>query len=479
MCNPRQLRTLQDEKVRYLFQHLLPYHPFYRAFLKQEKVTPSSIASCQDLMRVPFIAKADLLPTPEKPQRGRDFILQPTESLMKKHAPKGQLLGLLGKKLLGRDTKQALLHEFKPIHLHFTTGRSAAQIPFAYTARDMDALDETAARIFEIAGGKEDDVIINAFPFAPHLAFWLVAAVARTVEVLSLHTGGGKILGSEKILNSIEQLKGTIVATMPGFGYHLLRQAVAQGRDFSHVRLLILGGERVTPEMRHKMKALLAQVGAPHAKVLATYALTEGKTAWVQCDEASGYHLYPDMEYIELVNEAGERVAEGEPGQIVYTSLGWRGSVVVRYKTGDFSQGMEWSSPCQYCGRMVPRLHPEIERGSEQVALDLTKIKGELVNLNALPGMMHSFDDVEEWQAEITKLNNDPHELDRFLLHVALKPGADEGSILAALSERVQNEMLIKPEIDAVPLPELIDRLGLEKELKEKRILDRRKEFIS
>lgn len=98
--------------------------------------------------------------------------------------------------------------------------------------------------------------------------------------------------------------------------------------------------------------------------IFSTYAFTEAKTAWVQCAENSGYHLYPDLEYIELVNENGEPIKEGEKGEVVYTSLDWRGSTVIRYRTGDICEGIEYS-PCPHCQRTMPRLKPGIERKSE------------------------------------------------------------------------------------------------------------------
>jgi len=469
------LKRLQSANWHYFVRHLLPFHPFYREMFKEHKLDINSFKDIDDLSKVPFTTKSDLLPTKENPGQSRNFIFQPTESLLKKHLPRTQVLKLIAGRMRGREVKREIEKEFKPLHFHFTTGRTTHQIPFLYTSRDLNHLAETGERIFETIGASRDEVVINAFPFAPHLAFWLGYHAVTKIGLLSLHSGGGKILGTEKIINALEQLKATMLLTTPGYGYHLLREAVRQHRQYPNLKFIIFGGERVSPGLRKKVKEILKQLGADAPQVLSTYGLTEGKTAWVQCHEESGYHLYPDLEHVELVDKNGQRVREGEPGEVVYTALDWRGSVVVRYRTGDICKGLTYSTPCEFCGRTVPRLHYDIERKTENINLDLVKVKGELVNLNGFYTMMHQIPEVEEWQVEIKKKNDDPYDLDELLIHVSLKSDTDHKSVTAIMRDLIKKEMFIGPEIVTHSLEDLIDMLGLERELKEKRIIDRRK----
>ncbi len=472
---PAQLRQLQSSLFVKLVRYLLPFHPFYRQALS--KINLHSIRSIDDIAQLPFSSKEDILPTPENPGRARDFILQPNEELIKKTWPKTRLLGLVAGRLFGRDTKTELEKEFKPIHTHFTTGRSTAQIPFFYSAADLERLSQVGRRIVEIIGLPADTVVVNAFPFAPHLAFWQTSLATQASRLLSVQTGGGKVLGTQKILDLTERLKANLLITMPGYGYHLLRQAVEQKRDFSQLRYIVVGGEKVSPGLREKMKELLGQVGAKNVQILATYAFTEGKAAWVQCHEKSGYHLYSDLEYVELIDDKGQPVTEGQPGEIVYTALDWRASIVVRYRTGDICQGLYTTSPCQYCGKTIPRLDPKIDRSFDTVGLNLTKVKGELVNLATLSELMHETPTIAEWQLEIAKHNNDPYDLDELYLHVALGKGIKEEKAVNELKAKIRDTLFVSPFIKIHSLEELTALLGLESELKEKRIIDRRKDL--
>lgn len=470
---PDEQRELQNEKLRSFMRHLLPYHPFYRELFEKQGIDPRTIRTTDDLVKIPFTTKADIAPTEDDRGRPRRFILQPDEALIKKHAPKSTLVKLLLGKLLRKDVTFMLEREFKPIHLHFTTGRSAMPTVFAYTHRDLLTLKESGMRMFETIGIPRSTVAVNGFPYSPHLAFWAAYHALENIGVTTLHTGGGKVMGTKKIVAAIESMKAQLVIFIPGYAYHVLREAVKQKKDFSSVKYIVFGGERVSQGLREKVRSMLEQLGAKNPQVFATYALTEGKTAWIQCAEDSGYHTYPDLEFFEIVDEKGSRVPPGTPGEIVYTSLDWRGSVVLRYRTGDVCDGME-TGRCQRCSKTVPRIAGDIQRKTEMREFYLTKIKGELVNLNHFYPLLSARTDIEEWQVEIRKRNNDPYDIDEIVLTVAPKADVRFDAIKDDIAKAVYGDVGVGVIVIEETLDVLLGKLGMETELKEKRIIDSR-----
>ncbi len=469
----QEIGSLQNKKLASFMRHQAPYIPYYRKLFRNQGLRFADIRTTEDLVKIPFTFKEDIAPTDTEPGRPRDFILQPDEKLIRKIAPKRELIKILAKKLAQRDVRKDLEWEYKPIHTHFTTGRSAAPTAFTYSARDLEFLKESGSRMFGVTGLTRDQIAINGFPYAPHLAFWLAYHALEKVGMTSLQTGGGKSMGTQKIINAIERTKANALIFMPGYAYYLLREAVQQGKDFSRVSHIIFGGERLSPGLREKVRELMRQLGAPEVKILATYAFTEGKTAWIQCAENSGYHLYPDIEFIELVDKNGNRVGEDEEGEIVYTGLDWRGSTVIRYRTGDITKGITYR-PCPYCGRTVPRIHPDIQRKSEVKEFHLTKVKGQLVNLNNFYPVLSGMKDIEEWQVEIRKKDNDAFGLDEVVIYVAPKSGVDENLLTQQIQQAVYQEAEVTPLVFMRSLPELLTQLGMETELKELRIVDKR-----
>lgn len=468
-----ELRELQNRKLRRFVRHELPFSPFYRELFQKNNLKFSDFRTTDDLQRIPLVSKADLAPTEDDRARPRQFILQPDEHLIKKYAPKGKLLKILMMKARGKDVKRWLEREYKPIHLHFTTGRTALPTPFAYSERDIQTLRETGTRLLDVVGVPRDQVAINGFPYSPHLAFWLGYHAMNALGMTSVQTGGGKIMGTQKIMDAIERMKASLVAFVPGYGYHLLREAAKQKRDFSNVQYVFFGGERLSQSQREKVRELLQACGAKFPQIYATYAMTEGKTAWIQCTETTGYHTYPDLEFFEVIDKDGNRVPEGASGELVYSALDWRGSVVVRYRTGDMIKGISYE-PCPNCHKTVPQIYPDIQRSSEVKEMHLTKVKGELVNLNDFYPLLGGTKEIDEWQVTIRKKHNDPFEVDEIAIALALKPGAHFQEISREVQRKISNEMGVTPILEEAKLDDLLGRLGIETELKEKRIVDAR-----
>ncbi|MDP2684284.1 MAG: AMP-binding protein [bacterium] len=472
-ASKEEIKELQNKNLEKMIRYQIPYSPYYRQMFKDNDISFKDIKTVDDLQQLPFTSKEDLLATKEDPAKAKKFILQPDEKSIKKYASKGTLVKIIWGKITKKDVKRKLELEYKPIHIHFTTGRSTDPIAFTYSARDIYYLREAGERMLDVAGISRDSLAMNAFPYAPHLGFWQAYNAFTKLGLTSIQSGGGKIMGTQKIIDAMERMKINLVAFIPGYGYHMLRQAVKQGKDFSALNVVVSGGERASLGMKARAKELLKQVKADNVRFLSTYAFTEGKVAWIQCHETSGYHLYPDLEYFEVIDKEGKRVKDGQPGELVYTSLNWRGSVVLRYRTGDMTEGIDYK-PCSHCGKTVPRIKMDIQRTTEIKEFHLTKVKGEFVNLNDFYPLLTSINEIEEWQVEIRKKNNDPFDIDEIVLFITPKSGTNFEQLKARLSQELQSQMFIRAEIIQKPLEELLQMLGMETELKEKRILDSR-----
>jgi len=458
----RKIKNLQNKKLRYFIQYKIPFSPYYNKLFKKNKIKFSDIKTIEDLKKIPFTTKEDIVPT-KKEKKHTNFILKPDKELIKKYSSKFELL----KYSLNRNSA---LREFNPVHMHLTTGRTANAVPFLYTAYDLEKLREAGRRMMDILKVGKDDKLVNAFPYAPHLAFWATFFAAEASGIFAVHTGGGRILGTDKIIKTIENTKASLLAFIPGYAYHMLREAKNKKADFSNVNKIFFGGERVSKGLRDKTKSMLKSLGSKNPEIYATYAFTEGKVAWAECKENSGYHLYPDMEFIEIIDKNNENIGENEKGEIVYTALDFRGTVVLRYKTGDI--GSITNEKCT-CGRTVPRISSEIERSSEVKEFNLTKVKGTLVNLNSFFEILN-IKEIEEWQVEIKKKNNDPYELDELIVYIAPKKSIDFIKLKSKLKNTLKDQLEITPQIIKMDLNKLLDKLGMETELKEKRIIDNR-----
>ena len=472
------VRQLQAEKLRrYLREVVVPFSAHYREMFDRHGLKADSIRTLEDLEQIPFTTKIDLVSTPDNPTKSRDFVVIPDQEVLRKRPSTIVRAVLTGKAAVKRRFEA----EFRPIFMTSTTGRSADPVPFVYTQHDMANLAHAGNRIMDICGAQHEYRLLNMFPYAPHLAFWLAHYASTAFGIFTLSSGGGKVMGTDGNLRMIQKIKPDVLIGMPTFIYHVLQQAVEAGIRCEGLKKIVLGGEKVAEGIRRKLRNLAHKIGSPKVEVLATYGFTEAKAAWAECphppDEApGGYHLYPDLGVFEVINpKTGIVVPEGTPGELVYTPLDARGSVVLRYRTGDYIDGGLFYQPCPHCGRRMPRLVGKISRSSEVKAMQLDKIKGTLVDFNQLEHVLDDAPNVGTWQLEIRKRNNDPLDLDELILHVHRTNDVDEARIARELNNRFMERTEIRPNrIVFHNAEELRDMQGVGKQLKEQKIIDNR-----
>ena len=56
-----------------------------------------------------------------------------------------------------------------------------------------------------------------------------------------------------------------------------------------------------------------------------------------ECSEGRGGHPNPELAIVEILDENGMPVADGEIGEVAVTTLGVEGMPLLRYKTGDLA----------------------------------------------------------------------------------------------------------------------------------------------
>lgn len=472
------IRTLQAERLhRWLRDTVLPFSAHYRELFRQLKLTAADFRSLDDLRRLPFTSKADLLNTPDNPQKARDFLLVPDRNVLSRR-PSTILRALLrGRKAVADGFE----NEFRPIFLTSTTGRSADPVPFLYTNHDLANLQLAGERVFGVCGARREDKLLNMFPYAPHLAFWLTHYGSTAFGVFTASTGGGKVMGTEGQLRFLRKIRPDVLIGMPTFVYHVLHQAADEGVRCENLRRIVLGGEKVPDGMRLKLRNLALELGAREIDVVTTYGFTEAKMAFAECpvpvdQTPSGYHLYPDLGVVEVVDpKTGDPVPNGQPGEIVFTPLDSRGTVVLRYRTGDYIDGGLTYEACPHCGRQMPRLAGKISRSSAFKEVQLDKIKGTLVDFNELEHVLDDAPNVGAWQIELRKLHDDPLEVDELVLHVQKTNGADDDHLIHELRTRLMTHCEITPNrIEFHDAEKMRDLQGVGVQLKEQKLVDHR-----
>ncbi len=435
----KNIEKMQSKNLQSFLNYVGTYIPFYKKLFKEKNIDVSKIKSTDDLEKIPLTTKSDMLPMKENRRKPYEFVSQFREE------------------------------DYRIFQTLYTGGNTAEAVPIVYSVYDNDSLKETGGRLGDIFHlDRENDIIINAFPYKPHLAFFQTFQTTMSLGATAVQSGGGKILGTDKIITALERLEATAFFSPPGYAFYSLGGAVVFKQDIHFLETVILGMDLVHPDFKERIKEVLLMAGAENPRVIGEYILSEAKHGWGECADSTGYHTYPDLDFIEVINpETGERLGEGEKGEIVYTALDGGGTSVLRFRTGDL--GKVTFEECPECGRGVPRIQ-DVEKSSNYVTMVFSD--GEkTVNLNALNEVLMCHRGVVQWQLEIKKKNG----VDAVHLLISVMKGMDEGAVVSELKERIPKETGAQLEsITTYRLRDLLPRLAFESEFMEKRIVDLR-----
>jgi phenylacetate-CoA ligase len=174
------------------------------------------------------------------------------------------------------------------------------------------------------------------------------------------------------------------------------------------------------------------------AKVYSTYGVTELANSLCECEAGVGGHLHEEQLYIEVLDEAGHPVPDGEPGEIVATTFGVEAMPLIRYRTGDCAA--LFCAPCA-CGRSSPRLGPILGRKHQKL-----KFKGASLFPSTLQAVLEAAEGVETFVI-VARAENELSDS----VEVLIAGDASE----AALREAFQARSKIAPQIRRVARSEI------------------------
>ncbi len=152
-------------------------------------------------------------------------------------------------------------------------------------------------------------------------------------------------------------------------------------------------------------------------QVFTHYGMTEmGLGGGVECEARRGYHLREADLYIEIVDPTtGRPVADGEHGEVVFTTLTRLGMPLLRYRTGDLSRFLP--RPC-LCGTVLATLEQIRERVAGRVAVG----QGLHLLMADLDDALFPIEGLEDFSASVTREKGQ----NRLCLEVQSAPGAGD-----------------------------------------------------
>jgi phenylacetate-CoA ligase len=469
-----QKEAAERRLLRYFRSDVASYHPFLRKLYRENGIDPRQIRSMEAFRQLPIIEKKHFQPdpllfilraqVPGAPPLPEGYDCEPLrKSTLIRYAAKALLriprdpAYLVRKESLRGRMRRVGMREWLPIHTHFSTGSSGSPSPTTFTHSDIcNIIGEMSS--LAIAAKKPppgympfswDERKMSLFPGAPHVAFYAPVMAKILAGTPSFETFGGGVIPTEKqILLFVNGGFETLFAT-PSYLVYWLRKAIDLQKEnqvgrLRNLRRVILGAEPLSESLRNYLRQLAIEAGAePGLKVLQSAGMTEMKWTFLECAEGSGIHLNPKYYYWEILHpETRKPVGPREPGVLVFTHVGWRGTVLVRYWTGDLIKGgMVWDR-CEVCGWTFPRMFPPICRAD----LDFTKIKGTRVDLSLVVQVLRDTPGVRNFQVVLQNENDQEFSRDQLVVSLVPEPGCVERDLGEAIAGRMKQFTEVSPD---------------------------------
>jgi len=385
-----------------LFLHHLKFtvnnSPFYKKLYKDKNIDLKQIKKLSDITHLPLTQKSDLSST-------EDFLCV--------------------------DNK-----EIVDVCLTSATSGSMPTM-ISLTSNDLSRLAYNEELAFAMAGINDNDTLLICAAidrcFMAGIAYFL-GGIKLKARVL--RSGSGSAAQHWELIKLTD---ATVIVGVPSLMYKIGQHSLDNNEApaATHIKKLIAIGEPT----KDKDLNLLPIAGELEkmwgAKIYSTYASSEIATTFCECSARKGGHLRPELNILEILDDNGAQVKDGEKGEVVVTPLGVTGMPLIRFKTGDISYLID--EKCS-CGRTTKRIAPIIGRKNQML-----KYKGTTVFPNAILACLEGDQRFHNGYIEVKK-NKDG--TDRILLYAALcGEDPDENQNKIWLQETLRAKVRVVPEI--------------------------------
>lgn len=305
-----EMSALQSERLVRQVKNVYENVEFYRKKMDALGLEPGDIKGIEDIGKLPFTTKEDL----------RD------------HYP----FGLLA------------VPQEKIVRVQGTSGTTGKLTLASYTQKDVDVWGECVARALTMAGLTSEDRIHVCYGYGLFTGGMGLDLGARALGAMAIPMSAGN---TKRQLMCMEDFGTTAFACTPSYAMYLAEAIQEEGiLDRLQIKASINGAEPWTEEMRLKLERML------DINSFDIYGLCEvtGPGVAMDCIHHKGLHVYEDYFYPEVLNPADQSAcADGETGELVFTTLAKEGMPLLRYRTKDLTSIDH--SVCE-CGRTLPRI---------------------------------------------------------------------------------------------------------------------------
>lgn len=388
--------AIQSQKLTKLVNRVYANSPFYKKKFDSAGLEPGDIRSIEDIVKIPFTTKEEL----------------------RENYPFGMLA----------------IPKSEVARVQGTSGTTGKLTLSSYSKRDVEMWGDCVARCLTMAGLTRDDIIHTCYGYGLFTGGMGIDFGCTTLGAMVVPMSAGN---TRRQIMCMEDFGATAIACTPSYALHLA-ESVQEADKVDHMKLRvgIHGAEPWTEEMRKKIESIL------HIECYDIYGLCEvmGPGVAQDCQYHKGLHIHQDRFIPEVLDPAtNEPAAEGETGELVFTTLEKEAMPLLRYRTKDLTSITY--EKCE-CGRTQPRI---------------SKFKGRTDDMKVIRGV-----NVFPTQVEMTLFNMGGGILPHYQMIIDRKDNMDVLTVKVEVEDRFfSDEVRMMDELKARIGNELKQTLGV------------------
>jgi phenylacetate-CoA ligase len=323
------------------------------------------------------------------------------------------------------------------VRLHTSSGTTGKPKAIFFSKKDVDRAADLIARCLIMTGVKKDDVLQNMMTYGLFTGALVMHYGAEKVGVLVIPAGPGN---TKRQIALMQDFKTTTLHLTPSYALYLASVMHNEGldpkKDF-FLRRAYLGSEPYSEETRNKIEKFFG------IDVYNSYGLSEmnGPGVAFECMEKDGMHLWEDNFIMEIIDpETGDKLPEGEKGELVLTTLCREAMPILRYRTRDIA--MIIPGKCK-CGRTHRRISRIIGRSDDMIIIRGVNIFPQQIErvLMGIKAVAQNYQIVLEAYDQMTvRVEISKDLFDGRVEHLV--------NLQNEITEKLRSEILVKPKVE-------------------------------
>jgi phenylacetate-coenzyme A ligase PaaK-like adenylate-forming protein len=293
-----------------------------------------------------------------------------------------------------------------PKRLYFTDEDLERTLVFFH--QGMQPLVDSGQRVAILLPGATPDS-------TGHLLAQALQRMQVTSDILGL------VENPEQMARQLSEIRPDVLVGFPVQILAVARMAAALALPLGRIRSVLLCSDYIPESICGRLTGLLG------CEIFSHYGTVEtGLGGGVDCVAHRGMHLREADLLFEIIDPSTAKpIADGEWGEIVFTTLARTGMPLIRYRTGD--QGRLLPGPCP-CGSHIRRLDKVLGRINQVRTLQ----NGDRLALHSLDEILLPMSGLLDFRAVLTREGSTQY--DKLLLHLVAIPGS-ESTVLRQVPE--------------------------------------------